>query len=64
MKKQNNENKQNNKVSASSERVKRLPKFGILDVAIIVLIVSIAVGIAFRYNFFNRFHILLSLLTS
>lgn len=53
MKKQNNENKQNNKVSASSERVKRLPKFGILDVAIIVLIVSIAVGIAFRYNFFN-----------
>lgn len=53
MKKQNNENKQNNKFSASSERVKRLPKFGILDVAIIVLIVSIAVGIAFRYNFFN-----------
>lgn len=53
MKKMKNENKEKLKRSEPSEKVKRFPKFGILDVAIILLIVSIAIGIAFRYNFFN-----------
>ena len=53
MRKENNENIKKPKGSESSEKVKKLPKFGILDLAIIVLIISIVVGIAFRYNFFN-----------
>lgn len=46
-------NKNNN--SAPVEKIKKLPKFGILDAVIILLIISIGVGIAFRYNFFNTF---------
>ena len=41
--------------SESAEKVRRFPKFGILDVAIILLIISIVVGIAFRYNVFSSF---------
>ena len=43
------------KSAPSTERVKRFPKFGVLDVAIILLIISIIVGLAFKYNFFNSF---------
>ena len=50
--------KNKNKVIKSAPAaggVKQFPKFGVLDVAIILLIISIIVGLAFRYNFFNTF---------
>ena len=39
----------------SSEKVRRLPKFGIIDAVIILLIIAIAVSLAFRYNLFSTF---------
>lgn len=61
MKKIKKEKIQKSESSASNNiekrgKIKRFPKFGILDVAIILLIISIGVGIAFRYNFFNTFN--------
>lgn len=51
-----NENKSSDSKKAEVKvRLKKFPKFGVLDVAIILLIISIGIGIAFRYNFFNAF---------
>jgi hypothetical protein len=60
MKKVRNEDKKKKKSSeakkvAKGDKIRRFPKFGAIDVAIILLIASIGVGIAFRYNFFNAF---------
>ena len=60
MKKIKKEKLQENKSSDTKrvekkEKIKRFPKFGVIDVAIILLIIAIGVGIAFRYNFFNAF---------
>ncbi len=46
-------NKNTEKVSG--EKVKRFPKFHILDIVIIILIVAMLVGIYFRYNVFEIF---------
>ena len=47
MKKDKKEKKQ------SSEKVRKFPRFGILDAIIILLVVAVGVGIAFRYNLFQ-----------
>ena len=43
------------KTTPAPEKAKRFPKFGVLDVAIILLIIAIIIGLAFKYNFFNAF---------
>lgn len=55
MKKEKTEKIKKKKSTPSSENVKRFPKFGILDAVIILLIISVIVGLAFRYNFFKTF---------
>ena len=55
MKKEKNEKKQKVKSAPSAEKVRRFPKFGILDAAIILLVISVIVGLAFRYNVFKSF---------
>lgn len=35
------------------QKVRRFPKFGVLDAVIILLVVAIVVGIYFRYSFFD-----------
>ena len=55
MKKEKIEKNKKVKDAPSAETVKRFPKFGILDAVIILLIISVIVGLAFRYNFFNTF---------
>ena len=54
MKKFNKEKKQ--KPTSSGEKVRRFPRFGILDLVIILLVICIAVGLAFRYNLFSAFN--------
>ena len=55
MKKEKTEKKQKLKNAPSAEKVRRFPRFGILDAVIILLIISVIVGIAFRYNVFKTF---------
>lgn len=55
MKKEKIEKTQKVKKAPSAEKVRRFPKFGILDAAIILLIIALIVGFAFKYNFFNTF---------
>ncbi len=40
-------------IKQRSEKAHRFPKFGILDAVIILLVISIVVGIYFRYSFFD-----------
>ncbi len=40
-------------VKQKNEKVRRFPKFGILDAVIILLVIAIVVGIYFRYSFFD-----------
>ena len=47
--------------SPAQEKVRKFPRFGILDVAIILLIISVIVGLAFRYNTLKTFTTLQSL---
>ena len=54
MKKFSKEKKQ--KSTSSGEKVRKFPRFGILDFVIILLVISIAVGLAFRYNLFSAFN--------
>ena len=49
------ENQEKQETKRSESVVRKFPKFGILDIAIILLIISVIIGIAFRYNFFNTF---------
>lgn len=53
MKKEKKEKIKND--SPTAEKVRRFPKFGILDAAIILLIISVIIGLAFRYNLFSTF---------
>ena len=53
-KKDKDTEKTSNDVPAQ-EKVRRFPRFGILDVAIILLVISVVVGLAFRYNLFSTF---------
>lgn len=39
--------------NTSSEKTRKFPRFGILDAVIILLVVAVAVGLAFRYNLFQ-----------
>lgn len=34
-------------------KTKRFPRFGILDAVIIILVIAVAIGLAFRYNLFQ-----------
>ena len=43
----------NTKPEATSASRKRFPKFSVLDVVIILLVIAIVVGIYFRYSFFD-----------
>lgn len=54
-KKEQKENKASKRAS-NGEKVKRFPRFGILDAVIIILIISVALGLAFRYNVFSAFN--------
>ena len=51
-KKENNQQKS----PAHSEKIRRFPRFGILDLVIILLVVAVIVGLAFRYNLFSTFN--------
>ena len=55
MKKEKNEKKQKIKSAPSAEKVRKFPRFGILDAVIILLVISVVVGIVFRYNLFKTF---------
>ena len=46
--------KKSNDIS-TPKKVRNLPKFGILDFVIILLVICVVIGIAFRYNLFNTF---------
>lgn len=37
----------------SAEKVRKFPRFGILDAVIIILVIAVGVGLAFRYNLFQ-----------
>ena len=37
----------------AGEKARKFPRFGILDAIIILLVIAIGVGIAFRYNMFQ-----------
>ena len=39
----------------AQEKVRRFPRFGILDITIILLVISVIVALAFRYNLFSTF---------
>ena len=45
----------NKKEKKASEKVRRFPKFYILDIVVVLLIVAIFLGIYFRYNVFDMF---------
>lgn len=53
MKKEKIEKKQKVKGAPSAEKVRRFPRFGILDAVIILLVISVIVAMAFRYNLFK-----------
>ena len=40
---------------APKEKIRRFPRFGILDAVIILLVISVVVGLSFRYNLFSTF---------
>ena len=45
----------NKKEKKTSEKVRRFPKFYVLDVVVVLLVVAICLGIYFRYNVFDAF---------
>lgn len=42
--------------ASATEKVKKFPRFGVLDAVIIIVVIVIIVGIAFRYNLFSEFN--------
>ena len=48
-----NVNQDSVKETQKPTKTRKLPKFGVLDAVIILLVIAIAVGIYFRYSFFD-----------
>ena len=48
-----NVNQDSVKETQKPTKTRKLPKFGVLDAVIILLVITIAVGIYFRYSFFD-----------
>ncbi len=48
-------NSENKKIKDKAEKVRRFPKFYVLDAVIILVIVSLILGIYFKYNVFEMF---------
>lgn len=48
-----NVNQDSVKETQKPAKTRKLPKFGVLDAVIILLVIAIAVGIYFRYSFFD-----------
>lgn len=48
-----NVNQDSVKETQKPKKTRRFPKFGVLDAVIILLVIAIAVGIYFRYSFFD-----------
>ena len=46
---------------APKEKAKKFPRFGLLDLVIVIVVIAIIVGVAFRYNLFSVFNGLKSL---
>ena len=57
MKKKKKENlNQTEQDVVSKEKSKKMPRFGLLDAVIVIVVIAIIAGVAFRYNLFSVFN--------
>lgn len=54
-KSEKSEKSESKSTDSTATKARRFPRFGIIDAVIIILIIAVAIGLAFKYNIFNTF---------